>query len=73
MKAKELKILMIQKDITQQRIASEAGVTRQTVCLVCNGYSRSKRVEKLVARSVSLPRQLIFPIVPEPLRSREAA
>ena len=70
MTPKELKILMIQKDVSQSQIAASAAVTRQTVSLVCNGHSRSRRVEQIVANHVQLPRQFIFPIHPEPIQAR---
>ena len=71
MTPKELKILMIQKDVTQAQIAEEAKVSRQAVCLVCTGHGRSRRIEKIIASRVQLPRQIIFPIYPGPLRSSD--
>jgi predicted XRE-type DNA-binding protein len=73
MTPQQLKNLLDKNDIKQARIAADLGISRTAVCLVCNGYARSKRVEQVVARAVKLPRQRIFPIVPEPIKSREAA
>lgn len=70
MTPKELKIRFLEHDVTQAQVAAKAGVTRQTVSLVCNGHGRSRRVEEIVAQALGLPRRRIFPITPEPIQSR---
>jgi transcriptional regulator with XRE-family HTH domain len=72
MTPQELKDILNQKGITQTSVSVEANVTPQAISLICNGYSRSRRIEKIIARRVQLPHQVIFPIHPEPIKSREA-
>jgi lambda repressor-like predicted transcriptional regulator len=72
MTPQELKNLLKQKDVTQTALSVEANVTPQAVSLICTGHSRSRRIEKIIARRVQLPHQVIFPIYPEPIKSREA-
>lgn len=71
MTPKELKILMIKKDVRQKDVVAEANVSRSAVTQVCKGLARSRRIEKIIAKRVQLPRQSIFPIAPEPLRGRD--
>lgn len=78
MTPKELKILFVQKDVTQAQIVADVGktgrpVTPMAVSQVVRGKSRSRRIEKIIAQRVNLPRQIIFPINPDQISHDEAA
>lgn len=47
--AREVKSLLIQKGITQKRVAEIAGVQTSVVSSVINGRFRSYKVEKVIA------------------------
>jgi len=55
LQAKKIKILLIQKDITQREIADRLGVTPGLVANVINGRHKSRRVKDGIARILGEP------------------
>lgn len=74
MTPKELKILMIQKDIKCSDIAKKLDVTKSSIWMIRGGHGISARIEKAIADACGKDRADIFPIIPEPrIRRSEAA
>lgn len=71
MTPKELKILFIEKNITQAELAREAGTSQAMIHHIVQGRSRSRRIENIIAKRVQRPAVSIFPISPEPIWGRK--
>jgi transcriptional regulator with XRE-family HTH domain len=58
---KEIRILMLQKGVTQAQIARDLNVTRAAICHVLKGELPSHRIRRAVAKSLRVPISRLWP------------
>jgi len=61
MTPKEIKILLLQKDVKQTRIADALGVSRTAVSLVIKGTVQSRRIKQAIASAVEMKLNDLWP------------
>ena len=56
-----IRVLLLQRGVTQADLARRAGVCHQAIYRVIHGLSRSLRLEELVAEAVGVAPEKLFP------------
>lgn len=61
MTSKEIRILLLQNDVKQTRIADALGVSRTAVSLVIKGTVQSRRIKQAIASAVGMKLKDLWP------------
>lgn len=60
MSNKEIKKILIDKDMTVTNLAKETGYTRVHMSRIINGHIKSPKAERLIAFVLETPRDMLF-------------
>jgi DNA-binding XRE family transcriptional regulator len=60
----DIRIRMLTRGLTQDKLAAEAGVTRQTINAVLAGRLHSERIQGFIAEKLGFPLKSLFPGCP---------
>ena len=61
MNKKELKIRLIELDVTMSAIADNLGVSKQSISQVISRRSKSRRIAEALAGALKVPIEVAFP------------
>ncbi len=69
-----IRISMLERGLTHEKLAVEAGVTRECITQIVNGKLRTAHLQEFVAAKLGFPVRAMFPLYqPKPERQKVEA